>query len=147
MTVIANHCPDYKVTVVDISQERIDQWNEELSSVYNRGFWDGYYLGRKMGEWNNSYGSKATERKIYLAKGIKYYGKVNVGEFKMESQSLKKGDEVLITGPTVGAIKTHVNEIRVDDVVVESVEKGDIFSIKVNETIRPSCKLYKIVGA
>lgn len=129
------------------TSEKIDQWMEQLSKVYNRGFWDGYYLGRKMGEWNNSYGSKATERKIYLAKGVKYYGKVNVGEFKMESQSLKKGDEVLITGPTVGAIKTLIDEIRVDDMVVESVAKGDTFSIKVNETIRPSCKLYKIVGA
>jgi putative protease len=128
------------------TREKIIDWTNELSKVYNRGFWDGYYLGRKMGEWNDSYGSKATEKKIYLARGIKYYDKINVGEFMMESHSLKTGDNILITGPNIGVVKTNVEEIRVGDVKVDSVLKGEVFSIKVNEVIRPSSKLYKIVG-
>ncbi|MCP4442371.1 MAG: U32 family peptidase [Aureispira sp.] len=128
------------------SKEKIEAWTEQLSKVYNRGFWDGYYLGRKMGEWNDSYGSKATEKKIFLGRGVKYYKKINVGEFRMESYSLKTGDQILITGPTIGALKANVEELRVDDVKVESVKKGDVFSFKVDETIRPSAKLYKIVS-
>jgi putative protease len=129
------------------TQEKIQDWTTSLSKVYNRGFWDGYYLGRKMGEWNNTYGSKATERKIFLGKGIKYFKKVKVGEFLIESHSLKKGDQVLITGPTSGVIKTKVEEIRVDDKDVDSVVKGDVFSIQVPKIVRPSDKLYKIVKA
>ncbi len=128
------------------TRKKIENWTKELSKVYNRGFWDGYYLGRKMGEWNDSYGSKATEKKIYLGKGLKYFKKIHVGEFMMESHSLKSGDKILITGPNIGAFKMNVEEIRVDDMHVESVKKGDAFSIKVNETIRPSSKLYKIVS-
>jgi putative protease len=129
------------------SRDKVDAWTEELSKVYNRGFWDGYYLGRKMGEWNDSYGSKATEKKIFLGRGVKYFGKINVGEFRMESHTLKVGDKILITGPNIGVIKTDVNEIRVDDVSVNSVEKGNTFSMKVDEPIRSSSKLYKIVEA
>lgn len=129
------------------TQDKIEDWTEQLSTVFNRGFWDGYYLGRKMGEWNDSYGSKATEKKIFIGRGIKYFGKINVGEFRMESHTLKLGDKIMVTGPDMGVIKTDVQEIRVDDINVESVLKGDVFSIKVNETIRPSSKLYKIVSA
>ncbi|MBT8219084.1 MAG: U32 family peptidase [Bacteroidia bacterium] len=129
------------------TREKIDQWMKELSIVYNRGFWDGYYLGRKMGEWNDAYGSKATQKKIYIGRGVKYFGKINVGEFKIESHSLKQGDKILITGPNIGALKMQVDEMRVDDAPAESVNKGDVFSMKVEETIRPSAKLYKIVPA
>ncbi len=129
------------------TKEKIEYWTSQLAKVYNRGFWDGYYLGRKMGEWNDTYGSRATEKKIYLARGVKYFGNINVGEFRMESHSLKSGDEVLITGPEIGAYKTLVNEIRVDDQKVDAAIKGDLFSIKVDEKIKPSSRLYKIVAA
>lgn len=128
-------------------KDRIDGWLERLSTVYNRGFWDGYYLGRKMGEWNDSYGSKATDKKIFLGRGVKYFKKINVGEFRMESHSLNQGDKILITGPDFGVVKTTVEEMRVEDGIVETVKKGDTFSIKVEEVIRPSSKLYKIVSA
>lgn len=128
------------------TQEKIDNWLKQLATVYNRGFWDGYYLGRKMGEWNNSYGSKATEKKIFIAKGIKHFRKSKVGEFRMESHTLNQGDKIMITGPAIGVIKTDVQEIRVNDANVESVSKGDVFTIKVDETIRSSSKLYKIVS-
>ncbi len=142
----------YKQAVLSIQEgtytrEKVVGWTKELSKVYNRGFWDGYYLGRKIGEWNDSYGSKATVKKIYLGRGIKYFGKIKVGEFRMESHSLKVGDEILITGPNIGAIKTTVEEIRVDDTSVDSVKKGNVFSIKIDETIRPSSKLYKLIDA
>ena len=144
------HCYKEAVTAIQegtYTQEKITAWTKELAKVYNRGFWDGYYLGRKMGEWNDSYGSKATEKKVYIGRGIKYFKKINVGEFKMESHSLKVGDKILITDPTIGAIKTNVEEIRVDDITVESVVKGDLFSIKINEVIRPSSKLYKVLSS
>jgi len=127
------------------SPDKVEGWTKRLSTVYNRGFWDGYYLGRKMGEWNDSYGSKATEKKIFLGRGVKYFSKIKVGEFQMESHSLKKGDNILITGPTTGVIKTAVEELRVDDTSVENVAKGDVFSIPIPEIIRPSDKLYKVV--
>jgi putative protease len=127
--------------------EKIEAWMQQLATVYNRGFWDGYYLGRKMGEWNDSYGSKATERKIYIGRGVKYYPRVQVGEFRMESHSLKPGDTVMITGPDFGVVKTEVQELRVDDRAVDSVEKGDVFSMKTDRKIRASAKLYKIVPA
>lgn len=129
------------------NQEKIEEWTQRLSTVYNRGFWDGYYLGRKMGEWNDSYGSKATEKKIFIARGIKYFGKAQVGEFRMESHTLKLGDKIMVTSPTTGVTKVEIEEIRVDGVTVESVQKGDTFSIRIEETIRPSSKLYKIVSA
>lgn len=127
------------------TDNKISEWKNKLSSVFNRGFWDGYYLGRKMGEWNDQYGSKATKRKIYLGKGIKYFKKVKIGEFKIETKRLHLGDEILITGPTTGVIQTTVKELRVDDKVVDNVTKGDTFSIPVNNIIRNSDKLYKII--
>ncbi|MEE9431375.1 MAG: U32 family peptidase, partial [Melioribacteraceae bacterium] len=127
--------------------EKIKAWKERLSTVYNRGFWDGYYLGRKMGEWSDAYGSKATLKKIFLGKGIKYFSKAKVGEFFLETHSLKKGDNILITGPTTGIIETSIDEIRVDDKSVDEVTKGIRFSIQLDETIRASDKLYKVVSA
>lgn len=128
--------------------EKIEQWKARLSEVYNRGFWDGYYLGRKMGEWSNVHGSLATTRKIYLGKGVKYFDKVGVGEFFIESQSLQKGDKIIVTGPTTGYVETEVEEIRLDSgEIVEKASKGQTVSFKIAEKIRPSDKLYKIVAA
>lgn len=128
--------------------EKVEQWKHQLSEVYNRGFWDGYYLGRKMGEWSNVHGSVATKRKIYLGKGIKYFDKVAVGEFLIESQSLQKGDKIIVTGPTTGFVETEVQEIRLDSgEIVDKAIKGQTISFKIADKIRPSDKLYKIVEA
>ncbi len=128
--------------------EKVEQWKHQLSEVYNRGFWDGYYLGRKMGEWSNVHGSVATKRKIYLGKGIKYFDKVAVGEFLIESQSLQKGDKIIVTGPTTGFVETEVQEIRLDSgEIVDKASKGQTISFKIADKIRPSDKLYKIVEA
>lgn len=129
------------------TEEKIKNWKERLATVYNRGFWDGYYLGKKMGEWSESYGSKATQRKIFLGKGVKYFPKAKVGEFVLETHSLKKGDKLLITGPTTGVIETSIEELRVDEKSVEEAKKGEHFSIRVDEQIRASDKIYKIVSA
>lgn len=128
------------------TEEKIEKWDERLATVFNRGFWDGYYLGQKLGEWSSNYGSGATKRKIYIGKGIKYFSNLGVAEFLMETQSLKVGDEILITGPTTGAVTQIVDEIRVDLQPVEETVKGEKFSIKVNEKIRPSDKLFKLVA-
>lgn len=129
------------------TEDKIENWTKQLATVYNRGFWDGYYLGRKMGEWNDSYGSKATDKKIFLGKGVKYFNKIKVGEFRIESHALNKGDRILITGPEIGALKTEVKEMRVDNQSVETVKKGDVFSMEIDEVIKPSTKLYKVVSA
>ena len=129
------------------TKEKIEHWKEKLSTVFNRGFWDGYYLGRKLGEWSRVYGSKATTRKIYIAKGLNYFSKIKVGEFLMEAGNLKVGDKILITGPTTGVVEATVKEIRVDLNNVEEAKKGDNFSIPVDTIIRRSDKLYKIVDA
>lgn len=126
------------------TREKVADWKKELETVFNRGFWDGYYLGRKMGEWSEVYGSKATKRKVFLGSGVKYFKNIKVGEFRMETKTLRVGDEIIITGPTTGIVKTHVSELRVDDKSVETVEKGDNFSMPVEEIIRPSDKLYKM---
>src|ERR1035437_8689086 len=127
------------------TKEKTEHWKKELATVFNRGFWEGYYLGKKTGEWNDEYGSKATTKKIYIGKGMKYFEKIGVGEFKIESQSLEIGDEILISGPTTGIIKDHVKELRVKDKKQESVKKGDIVSLPVKSKMRSSDKLYKIV--
>lgn len=129
------------------TREKIADWKEQLATVYNRGFWDGYYLGRKMGEWNDEAGSKATQKKIYLGKGVKYFDKAGVGEFLMETHSLSVGDEIMITGPTTGYLQMTVNELHVNNTPVEKASKGEHFSIQTSEKIRPSDKLYKIVPA
>jgi putative protease len=127
------------------SKEKIDDWKTRLSTVFNRGFWEGYYLGRTMGEWSDVYGSKATQQKIYIGKGMKYYDKSNVGEFLMESHSLKVGNKVMIIGPTTGYVETIIEELRVDNQIVNEVKRGDQFTIQVAEKVRPSDKLYKVV--
>jgi U32 family peptidase len=124
---------------------KVAEWKERLATVFNRGFWEGYYLGKTTGEWTDEYGSKATRKKIYIGKGIKYYGSRKVAEFKLETNELSRLNNILITGPTTGVLTTRVNELRVGDIEVETVKKGDIFSIPLNEKIRPSDKLYKIV--
>ncbi len=127
------------------SPEKVKAWMEELATVYNRGFWDGYYLGKKLGEWSETYGSKATQRKIYIAKGIKYFDEAGVAEFKCESHSLIVGDTVAVTGPTTGYVEATVTEIRKEGQAVETVSRGDHFTISLSEKIRPSDKLYKLV--
>lgn len=129
------------------TDEKIAAWDERLKSVFNRGFWDGYYLGQRLGEWSSHYGSSATKRKEYVARGIKYFTGRGVAEFEMESGELRVGDEVLITGPTTGALFQTVEEIRVDLKPVPSTGKGERFSIKTAERIRASDRMYKMVQA
>ena len=129
------------------TDEKIAAWDERLKSVFNRGFWDGYYLGQRLGEWSSHYGSSATKRKEYVARGIKYFTWLGVAEFEMESGELRVGDEVLITGPTTGALFQTVEEIRVDLKPVPSTGKGERFSIKTAERIRASDRMYKMVQA
>lgn len=129
------------------SQEKVVEWKEQLATVFNRGFWDGYYLGKLMGEWNDSDGSKATKRKVYVAKGRKFYDEVGAGEFLMEAQDLKVGDEICITGPTTGIIFSTISELREENKSVDLVKRGALFTIKTPEKIRPSDKLYKLVDA
>jgi U32 family peptidase len=128
-------------------EEKINAWMERLSAVFNRGFWDGYYLGRKLGEWSHKYGSRATKRKIYIGKTTNYFTKIKVGEFLIESHDLKVGDEILITGPTTGIVQTKVEEIRVDLKNTEVAKKGTLCSVPFDTLIRRSDKLYKIVDA
>ena len=142
----------YKDAVVaycnnECTEEKIAVWNEKLASVFNRGFWDGYYLGQKLGEWTHRYGSGATKRKVYIGKAIKHFGNIGVTEFLMETQSLKTGEELLITGPTTGAIFLTAEDIRVDMQSVDETVKGESFSIKTPEKIRPNDQLYKMVKA
>ncbi|MFN8116433.1 MAG: peptidase U32 family protein [Bacteroidia bacterium] len=127
------------------TKEKVENWKTQLATVFNRGFWDGYYLGRKMGEWCDENGSKSSKRKIYLAKGLKYFDQANVGEFKCESHSLSVGDEIIITGPTTGYLQMMIDELRVNGKSVEKVVKGEEFTIATPERIRQSDKLYKLV--
>ncbi len=126
-------------------EEKIAVWKEELSTVFNRGFWDGYYMGQKLGEWSSEYGNRATKRKMLIGKGTNYFNKIKVAEFLLESQELCVGDKILITGPTTGVVETTIEEIRVDLKPVEKAVKGDSFSIALDTVIRRSDKLYKIV--
>jgi len=123
-------------------EEKIAQWDERLSRVFNRGFWDGYYLGQRLGEWSSKYGPSSSRVKVYTAKAIRYFSKIGVAEFKLESSELAVGDEVVITGPTTGALIFKVDEIRVDLQAVEKAVKGDRFSIPVPERVRPNDRLY-----
>ena len=124
-------------------ENRIKDWGERLRKIFNRDFWDGYYLGQRLGEWSAKYGSSATRVKHYTAKGVKYFSKLGVGEFMMEAGELHVGDEIVITGPTTGALIITVDEIRVDLKSVEKAVKGDAFSIPVPAKIRPGDRLYR----
>lgn len=124
-------------------EEAIGRWDEQLATVFNRGFWDGYYLGQRLGEWTHRYGSGATRQKIYVGKGIKYFSRLGVAEFEIESGELHIGDEIVITGPTTGVIIQKVEEIRYELQTVEKATKGQRISIPVKEKVRPSDKLYR----
>ena len=127
------------------SDEKINDWKARLSTVFNRGFWDGYYLGQKLGEWSHVYGSQATKKKIYTARATNYYDKIKVAEFIIESGELNIGDQIIITGPTTGVVEAIVDEIQVDRKNVTTAHKGECCSIPVSELIRRTDKLYKIV--
>ena len=151
--------PEYVHTVVKAYNEAInsvldntftedkkDKWDEELKTVFNRGFWDGYYQGQKLGEWCDVYGSKATERKVYVGKAVKYFSKIGVAEFVIESNELNIGDKILITGTTTGVIEEVVDEIRFDLEPVNCAVKGQHISFRVPGKVRPNDKLYKHVS-
>nr|MBQ5604758.1 U32 family peptidase [Bacteroidales bacterium] len=124
---------------------KIAAWDERLARVFNRGFWNGYYLGQRLGEWSHRYGSSATTRKVRIGKGTNYFSRLGVAEFQLESFDLKVGDEILVTGPTTGVIEAVVSEIRLDDKSVEVAKKGDRISIPLPQKVRTSDSLYKIV--
>ncbi|GAK35963.1 collagenase precursor [Bacteroides graminisolvens DSM 19988 = JCM 15093] len=150
--------PEYVKTVVEcykeaiqacvdgqFTDEKIAAWDERLRTVFNRGFWDGYYLGQRLGEWSKNYGSEATEKKVYVGKGIKYFSNIGVAEFQVEAAELKVGDKILITGPTTGAVYAMLDEARVDLKPVDTVKQGERFSFKIADKIRPSDKLFKLI--
>jgi putative protease len=126
------------------TKDKIDRWERSLSEVFNRGFWDGYYLGRKMGEWSKVYGSKATKRKVYVGRVTNYFGNIGVAEILVEASTISLGENVVIMGPTTGVVETTIEEIRVDLKPVEIAEKGNLCSIRVDR-IRRNDKLYKMV--
>ena len=149
--------PEYVYTVVKCYKEAIqavldgtftearkDEWDERLATVFNRGFWDGYYQGQTMGEWNKNYGSNATERKVYIGKGVKYFSKLGVAEFTVEANTFKVGDKMLITGPTTGVMYVTADEIHDDHGPVEVAQQGTKVSIAVTGKVRPSDKLFKL---
>ena len=125
------------------SEEKIAAWDSRLEKIFNRGFWDGYYLGQRLGEWSAKYGSSATRTKFYSSKAMRYFPKLGVGEFLLENGTLSVGDEVVLTGPTTGALVFTVEELRLDLEPVQTVSKGDRFSMPVPAKIRPSDRLYR----
>lgn len=129
----------------EFTDEKVADWDVRLSKVFNRGFWDGYYLGQRLGEWSHNYGSKATHKKVYIGKCTNFFQKIGVAEFLLEAQTLSVGDEILVTGETTGAYEDIVEEVRVDLKPVETVEKGTYFSIKTKDVVRRNDKLFKIV--
>jgi len=150
--------PEYVAKVIKCYREAIDSiengtynkeevvsWMQELEKVYNRGFWNGYYLGQKLGEWSKGSGSHATQKKVYIGKGVHFFPKANIGEFKIEAYDLTIGDTILVTGPTTGAKEIEVKEMLVNDEKLDKGSKGDSVTIPLDFRIRPSDKLYKIV--
>ena len=135
-------------SVIDgtFTEEKKDAWDERLASVFNRGFWDGYYLGQKLGEWNRNYGSNATVRKVYVGRGVKYYSRLGVAEFTCDAAEFSVGDHLLITGPTTGVMYLDATEIRYDLHPVETARKGTHISIPVPGKVRPSDKLFLLVN-
>lgn len=127
------------------NKEKVIGWMQELEKVYNRGFWNGYYLGQRLGEWSKGSGSHATQKKVYVGKGVHFFPKANIGEFKLEAFDLKVGDTILITGPTTGAKEMEVKEMFVNDEKGDKAQRGDSITIPLKFRIRPSDKLYKIV--
>lgn len=127
--------------------EKAAAWKKEMETVYNRGFWEGYYLGRKLGEWTPQPGSAATEKKIYIGKGSKYYPKISIGEFILESGSLRIGDTMMVTGPKCGMVKETISTLMVNGESATEAVKGDKITLKFDTKVTPSDKLYKIVEA
>ena len=143
------HKADFNAATEEEQQQRMKQWNElcagwdeKLSLVFNRGFWNGYYLGQRLGEWSANYGSLAKEHKVYAAKTMGWFSKIGIGDFQCEAEELHKGDKVLIIGPTTGVVELVLDEIQVDYKVVETVHKGERFTIPIKEKIRPSDKMF-----
>lgn len=150
--------PEYVATVTKCYREAIDAisngtfckgavslWIKKLETVYNRGFWSGYYLGQKLGEWSDNPGSNATQKKIYIGKGRHFYPKTKIGEFEIEAYNLSVGDKILIQGPTTGSQEAEVISMMVDDIPAQEAKKGDILTLPISFKIRPSDKLYKVV--
>ena len=150
--------PEYVYTVVSCYKEAIasvldgsfseakkDEWDKRLAAVFNRGFWDGYYQGQRLGEWNKNYGSNATERKVYVGRGVKYFSKLGVAEFSVEASDFAVGDKLLVTGPTTGVMYLTASEIRYDLKPVDKALKGQHVSLPVPAKVRPSDKLFKLV--
>ncbi|MBQ0157431.1 MAG: U32 family peptidase [Bacteroidales bacterium] len=130
----------------DYCDEMVEKWTARLSTVFNRGFWDGYYLGQRLGEWSAQYGSSATEKKAYIGKGRKYFSRLGVAEFSIEAGDIAVGDRLLIIGPTTGALYITATEIHGDHGAIDQAHKGQCVAIPVPEKVRPSDKLYKIVS-
>ena len=152
--------PEYVKTVVEcyheavdawfegtFTEEKISGWDSRLGTVFNRGFWDGYYLGQRLGEWSSNYGSLATKRKLYTGKVTNYFSNLGVAEIKLETGGLKIGDEIIVNGPSTGVIETKVEEIRVGLLAVNEAKKGDLCSILIGTKLRRSDKIYKLVDA
>jgi collagenase len=128
------------------TKEKVDKWMEALATVYNRGFWGGYYLGQKLGEWSGVPGSQATQKKVYIGKAMHFFPKTNISEFKIEAFDIKRGDKLLITGPTTGVQELILEDMYVNDQLSESAKKGDSCTFRTEFRTRPSDKLYKIVS-
>ena len=152
--------PEYVATVIKTYREAIDAyylgtyskekvtlWMDALYTIYNRGFWSGYYLGQKLGEWSNHNGSEATQKKIYIGKGTHYFPEAGVAEFKIEAYDIKKGDKILITGPSTGVEEVMIEDMYVNDLPFEKAIKGDNITLKLPFRVRMSDKLYKITQA
>ena len=129
----------------DFSRERIEDWDRRLASVFNRGFWDGYYLGQRLGEWSEVYGSRATHRKVYVGKGSNYFDRIGVAEVLIENADLEVGDHLVIIGPTTCSVETTVNELRVHEERCTVAKKGEKCSFPLEQVIRRSDKVYKLV--
>ena len=131
----------------EFTQQNKDKWNEELKTVYNRGFWNGFYLGQTIGEWTEKYGSRATKVKEFIGTVTNYFKNINVVEVRLETGEITLGDDIIILGPTTGVYEDKIKEIRVDLSPVEKAVKGEMFSIPTTEIIRRGDKLYKIKDA
>jgi putative protease len=131
----------------DFSESNLNRWNKKLATVYNRGFWDGYYLGQKMGEWTKEYGSVATKRKEYVGKVNNYFSKIGVAEIKMETKALALGDEIQINGPTTGVYEAVISELRVDGKTVPRTVKGELCSLPTTSLVRRMDKVFRVFDA
>ncbi len=141
-------CYDEAITAYvngTFSRELIEQWDKRLAGVFNRGFWDGYYLGQRLGEWSDTHGSKATHKKIYVGRGTNYFDRIGVAEVAIETGSIAVGDQLVIIGPTTGVIETTISELRVDEKECRSAGKGERCSFPVDQIVRRSDKVYKLV--